>query len=75
MILCNHHGLNQLHFTHRSFPPFPIPFSTQIVLRHMLFELERGLISLLVTYMYYVHEVIKFHLSRSGLQVRKLVVR
>ena len=41
----------------------------------MLFELERGLISLLVTYMYYEHEVIKFHLSRSGLQVRKLVVR
>jgi len=25
----------------------------------MLFDLERGLISLLVTYMYYVHEVIK----------------
>ena len=41
----------------------------------MLFDLGRGLISLLVTYMYYVDEVIKFHLSRSGLQVGKLVVR
>lgn len=41
----------------------------------MLFDLERVLISLLVTYMYYVDEVFKFHLSRSGLQVGKLVVR
>ena len=42
----------------------------------MLFDLERrfnGLISLLVTYMYYVHvhEIIKIHLCRNGLQVRK----
>lgn len=37
----------------------------------MLFDLERGLISLLVTYMYYVHGVIKIHLCRNGLQVRK----